>query len=64
MLLLWQVFVDDRLPMPATQTWYFEGTKLILDGFILLSIRHLNVAKLRTSEVENSVDLLMLNTVF
>lgn len=56
--------MDDRLPMPARQTWYFEGTKLILDGFILLSIRHLNVAKLRTCEVENSVDLLMLNTVF
>lgn len=52
MLLLWQAFVDDRLPMPATQTWHFGDAKLILDGCILLSLRYLNMAKIRTCEID------------
>lgn len=52
-LLLQQAFVDERLPLPATQTWHFEDAKLILNGGLLLSIkRYLNMTKIRTSETD------------
>lgn len=45
--------MDDRLPIPAPQTWHFEDAKLILDGCLLLSIkRYLNMTKIRTSETD------------
>lgn len=61
--------MDDRLPMPATQTWHFEDAKLGLDGCLLLPIkRHLNITKIRTPEIDPLKILLifvdlMLNTV-
>lgn len=45
--------MDVRLPLPATQTWHFEDAKLILDGYLLLSIkRYLSMTKIRTSETD------------
>lgn len=47
-----QAFLDDRLPMPAPQTWHFEDAKLILDGCLLSIKRYLNMTKIRTSETD------------
>lgn len=47
-----QAFLDDRLPMPAPQTWHFEDAKLILDGCLLSIKRYPNMTKIRTSETD------------